>query len=108
VADLLEKARGFRIKVQDGGGSALGLELEGVTDTAVVVGLTPLAEGSWSAARHQWPQKLLLFEGTRRTQHRQLGLVCEAEGEGLVRHQRAPTGKGRAKAVDRIPGIFQP
>src|SRR5207302_7343396 len=85
-ADLFEKARRLWVEVQDGEGAALGLELEGVTDAVVVAGLTPLAEGCWGAALYQRLQKLLLFEDPRCTQHRELGLVSEAEGEGLVGH----------------------
>ena len=107
AADLLENARRLGVEVQDGEGAALGLELEGVTDAAVVAGLTPLAEGCWGAALHQRPQELLLFEDPRRTQHRELSLVSEAEGEGLVGHQRAPARKGRAQAMDRVTEIVQ-
>ena len=86
AAELFENARRLGVEVQNGEGAALGLELEGVTDAAVVAGLTPLAEGCWGAALHQRLQKLLLFEDPRRPQHRELGLVSEAEGEGLVGH----------------------
>jgi hypothetical protein len=93
--------------VKDGEGTALGLELEGGADAAVVAGLTPLAEGCWGAALHQRLQELLLFEDPRRTQHRDLGLVLEAEGEGLVGHQRSPARKGRAQAMDCVTKICQ-
>jgi hypothetical protein len=93
------------VEVQDGEGATFGLELEGVAD-ALAAGLTP-AEGCWGAALHQRLQELLLFEGPRRTQHRELGLVLEAEGEGLVGHQRSPAREGRAQAMDRVTETFQ-
>jgi len=95
------------VEVQDGEGAALGLELEGVTDAAVVAGLTPLAEGCWGAALKQRLQELLLFEDPWRTQHWEPGVVLEAEGEGLVGHQRSPAHERRAQAMDRITEIFQ-
>src|SRR6266704_997269 len=42
-----------------------------------------------------------------RTLHWDLDLVLEAEGEGLVGHQRAPARKGRAQAMDRVTEIVQ-
>src|SRR5262249_2755182 len=107
AADLLENTRRLRVEVQNGEGTALGVELEGITDAAVVAGPTPLAEACRGAAPHQRLQELLLLEGPRRPQHRDLGLVLEAQGEGLVGHQRAPAYKGRAQAMDRITEIFQ-
>ena len=107
AADLLENARRLWVEVQDGEGAALGLELEGIADAAVVAGPAPLAEGCWGAAPHQRLQELLLFEDPRRTQHRELGLVLEAQGEGLVGHQRSTAREGRAQAVDRVTEIFQ-
>jgi hypothetical protein len=107
AADLFENARRLGVEVQDGEGAALGLELEGVADAAVIAGLTPLAEGCRGAAPHQRLQELLLFEGPRRTQHRELGLVSEAKGEGLVGHQRSPARERRAQAMDRVTQIFQ-
>jgi hypothetical protein len=107
AVDLLENARRLWVEVKDGEGAALGLELEGVTDVAVVAGLTPLAEGCWGAALDQRLQELLLFEDPRRAQHRQLSLVLEAEGEGLVGHQRSPAREGRAQAMDRVTEVFQ-
>src|SRR5262245_51331426 len=107
TADLFENARRLGIEVQDGEGATLGLELEGVTDAAVVAGLTPLAEGCWGAALHQRLQELLLFEDPQRTPHRDLGFVLEAQGEGLVGQQRAPAREGRAQTMDRVTEIFQ-
>src|SRR6266705_2976079 len=52
AADLLEKARCLGVKVQDGEGAALGVELKSVTDAAVVAGATPLAEGGRGATPH--------------------------------------------------------
>ena len=93
--------------MQDGEGAALGLELQGITDAAVVAGLTPLAEGGWGAALHQRLQELLLFEDPRRTQHREPGLILEAKGERLVGQQRSPAREGRAQAMDRVTETFQ-
>src|SRR5262245_45613453 len=106
-ADLLENARRLWVEGQDREGAALGLELEGVTDAAVVAGLTPLAEGCWGATLQQRLQELLLFEDPRRTQHRELGVVSEAEGEGLVGHQRPAARERRAQAMDCVTEVFQ-
>jgi hypothetical protein len=107
AADLFENARRLGIEVQDREGVTLGLELEGITDAAVVAGLTPLAKGGWGAALHQRLQELLLFVDPRRTQHWELGLVSEAQGEGLAGHQRPPARERRAQAMDRVTEIFQ-
>src|SRR5262249_979392 len=58
AADLLEKPRRLRVEVQHGEGTALGVELEGMTDAAIVAGLTPLAEACRGAAPHQRLQEL--------------------------------------------------
>ena len=107
MTDLLEQARCLWVKVQDGEGAALGVELEGVTDAAVVAGATPLAKGCRGATPHQWLQELHLLEGPRCPQHRDLGLVLKAEGEGLVGQQRSPAREGRVQAMDRVTQIFQ-
>src|SRR2546425_4524870 len=107
AADLLEQARGLGVEVLDGEGATLGVELKGMTDAAVVAGAPPLAEGGRGAAPHQRLQELLLVEDPRGTQHRELGLVWEAEGQGLVGHQRSSAREGRVQAMDRVTELFQ-
>ena len=69
--------------MKDGKGATLSLDLQGIADGAVVSGLAPHAKRRHRAALNQRPEEPLLFEGVRRAQYGDLGLVWEAEGDRL-------------------------
>jgi hypothetical protein len=93
--------------VEDRNGATFSLDLEGIADGAVVPSLTPHAERRRRAALDQRPEKPLLFEGVPRAQHRDLGIVWEAEGDRPVGHECTTARERCAQAMHCVVETFQ-
>src|SRR5207253_2608618 len=107
AADLFKYARCCRVEVKDRKEAALSLDLEAISDSAVVAGLTPHAEGGRRAAIDQRLEEPRLFKGLLGGQHRDTGLVGETEGDRLIGHQCTAARERRPNAMNCEAKIFQ-
>jgi hypothetical protein len=105
--DLFKYARRSGIEVKERKGTTFSLDLKGIADGVVVPSLTPHAERRRRAALDQRPEKPLLFEGVPRAQHRDLGIVWEAEGDRLFGHERTTACERCAQAMHCVLETYQ-
>jgi hypothetical protein len=107
AADLFKYSRRSGVEVKDRKGATFSLELKGIADGAVVPSLSPHAERRRRAALDQRLKKPLLFECVPRAQHRDLGIVSEAERDRLFGHKRTAARERCVHAMHCVAEIFQ-
>jgi len=95
------------VEVKDRKGAPFRLDLEGIANGAIVPGLTPHTERRHRAALDQRPEKPLLFEGVFRTQHRDLSIVWEVDGDRLFGHERTAARERCTQAMHGTAETFQ-
>ena len=107
ATDLFKYSGSRGVEVKDRKSATFRLDLEGIANGTIVAGLTPHTERRHRAALNQRPEKSLLFEGVFRAQHRDLGIVWEAEGDRMFWHERTATCERCVQAMHCVAETFQ-
>lgn len=105
--DLFKYARRSGVEVKDRKGTTFSLDLEGIGNAAIILGLTPHTERRHRAALDQRLGKPQLLEGVPRAQHSDLGIVWEADGDRLFGHECTAARERCAQAMHCVAETFQ-
>src|SRR5262249_738085 len=106
-ADLLKYTLLSGVKVQNGKGAILGLDLQSVADRSVVQSFPPLAKCRRPATSNQGLEKLVLFVRALRARHGDLGLVLEADANRPFGYECATACEWRVYTMSRVAEAFQ-
>jgi hypothetical protein len=105
--DTLKYALLSGVKVQNGKGAILGLDLQSIADRPVVQSFSPLAKCRRSATSDQGLEKLLLFVRALRARHGDLGLVWEEDANWPFGYECATACEWRVYTMSCVAEAFQ-